>query len=343
MTSHENGLLLQALRGQSTPRPPVWFMRQAGRTDPEYNRLKAESGMGLDELFRHPELAARISLLPQRLGVDAIIFFQDILTPLPPMGAPFRFAPGPVLERPPRTAAELDALHPFEVARELSFVPRTLELLREELDGALPVLGFAGAPFTLAAFLAEGKSFGADAPAARTLMEEQPEALHRLLDKLARVTIDYLELQREAGVAAVQLFESGAFLLSRAQYREFALPYQQRILEALSGRVPTILFARDWPHLEDYAEAGADVVSLPSFIGLGEARAILGHGAVLQGNVDNQLLARGPLEDIRQAVRECAAAGEGRGHILNLNHGLLRHTPFEHVQAAIDEVHALAR
>ncbi|MFP4171534.1 MAG: uroporphyrinogen decarboxylase family protein [Candidatus Hydrogenedentota bacterium] len=342
MTSTADSLFTRALHGQRTARPPVWFMRQAGRTDPEYNRLKAESGMRLDSLFRHPEMAARISLLPRRLGVDAIIMFQDILTPLTPMGAPFRFAPGPVLDKPPRSAAELAALHTYDVMEELPFIPRAIELLREELEGALPVLGFAGAPFTLAAFLAEGKSFKAEAPALRALMEENPQALHRLLDKLTTLTTHYLELQRQAGVAALQLFESAALLLNRREYWEFALPYQRRILDAFSGRVPTIIFARDWPYLADYAEAGADVVSLPSSIDLGEARAALGHGCVLQGNLDNQLVAEGPPARIRQAVRECVAAGEREGHIVNLNHGLLRDTPFEHIQTVVEEVHAAA-
>ncbi len=343
MTSTTDSLFLQALRGQRMARPPVWFMRQAGRTDPEYNRLKTESGMRLDSLFRHPEMAARISLLPRRLGVDAIILFQDILTPLTPMGAPFRFAPGPVLDRPLRTEADLTALHIYDVAEELPFIPHTFALLHEELQGALPVFGFAGAPFTLAAFIAEGKSFGTEAPGLRALMHENPRALHRLLDKLTTLTMHYLELQRLSGAAAVQLFESAAFLLERHEYWEFALPYQRRILDAFSGRVPTIIFARDWPYLADYAEAGADVVSLPSSIDIREARAALGPGYVLQGNLDNQLVAEAPPSRIREAVRECVEAGGRQGHIVNLNHGLLRHTPFEHIQVIVEEVHAAAR
>jgi uroporphyrinogen decarboxylase len=333
-----NDLLLRAARGERTGRVPVWLMRQAGRTDPAYRALKAESGLPLEDLFRHPEWAARLSLLPQRIGVDAIIFFQDILTLLAPMGAPFVFAPGPVFERAVRTAGDIDALHGYDVAAELGFVPETFRLIHEALAGELPVLGFAGAPLTLLYFLAEGKSFGHEAPAAQALLEDDPASAHRLLDKLTVMTIDYLKLQVEAGAAALQLFESAAYLLTEQTYREFALPYQQRIFDALRGTVPTIMFAREWNNLEQLGAAGADILSLPSTVTITEARRRLGDGLVVQGNLDNRLLAEGSHEDIAAAARACIADGGRRGHIFNLNHGLLKETPFENVQYLIQVV-----
>ena len=337
-TIPQNELLIRAIRGEPTGRAPVWFMRQAGRSDPEYNRLKAEAGMALEDLFRHPEWAARLSLLPKRIGVDAIIFFQDILTPLAPMGAYFRFAPGPVLDKPIGAAADADRLALFDVGDELSFVPETFRLLKTELNGALPILGFAGAPLTLAVFLAEGRSFGREAPRMSAFMRSDPKALRRLLQKLTDMTIDYLKLQAEAGAAAVQLFESAAPLLTAEAYREFALPYQQQILDAMRDVAPTIVFSRDWTGLSDLSAAGADVISLPAAVSLEEARAQFGPDQPLQGNLDNRLLAHGEWEDIERAVAECLAAGQAQGHIFNLSHGLLRDTPFDRVRRVVEIV-----
>jgi uroporphyrinogen decarboxylase len=295
--------------------------------------------MALHDMFRHAEVAARVSLLPKRLGVDAIIYFQDILTPLGPMGADFKFRPGPTLERPVRTASDVAALRLYDVADELPFIPETFRLVREALDGEMPVLGFAGAPLTLAVFLVEGGSFGARADAAMAFLREDPAALHALLDKLTAMTIDYLKLQAEAGAEAVQLFESAAYLFSAAEYEEFALPYQQRIFEALRGVVRTIAFARDPADVALVDAAGADVLSLPSTITVSEARARFGRDRVVQGNLSNRLLAEGSLERIAEAARACVASGERRGHIFNLDHGLLRETPFENILHLVRVVH----
>ncbi len=336
----QNDLLLRALRGETTATAPIWMMRQAGRTDPAYNALKEEVDLPLEKLFSHPELAARISLLPQRIGVDAIIYFQDILTPLGPMGAPFVFRPGPMTEHPVRSRDDAARLQLFDVEKELAFVGETFERIQEQLDGALPVLGFAGAPLTLLAFLVEGKSFGDDIGRTLSFLEENPGGAHELLRKLADMTTAFLLYQANCGAAAVQLFESAAYLVSRDVYSTFALPYQQKIFRALKGVVPTICFARDWPYLDDYSEAGADVISLPSTISITVARAALGEDTILQGNIDNHLLAEGPLDAIEAAARACVKAGGKRGHIVNLNHGLLRHTPFEHVQKVVEFVHS---
>jgi uroporphyrinogen decarboxylase len=311
-------------------------MRQAGRFDPEYRRIRNQCKLPLEELFCEPELAARISLLPKRFGVDAIIFFQDILTPLAPMGARFLFRPGPVLEAPVRSADHIESLRPFDVARELPFVPKTLRLVRESLAGELPLLGFAGAPLTLAFFLTDGGSPDADGGKVRTLMRESPALLHRLLDRLTDMTVDYLRLQIESGVDAVQLFESMADRISRTEYEAFAHPYHTRIFAELGPQAPRILFAKDHTAVDLMADSGADVCSFSDCVDLAEAKRKYGHRVAFQGNVDNRLLVDGAPEEIDTAVRQCLAAGNHEGHILNLSHGLLKDTPVENVRRFIE-------
>lgn len=337
-----NDLILRAARGERTERTPIWLMRQAGRTDPEYNRVKSESGMALHDLFRHPELAATISLLPKRIGVDAIIYFQDILTPLAPMGAEFVFAPGPMLAQPFRDAIELDALHTYDVAAELPFISETFRLVRESLDGELPVLGFAGAPFTLLTFIAEQGSFGPRADRAMRLVRDYPDVARRLLDKLTNMTIDFLKLQIAAGANAVQLFESAANLLSSQFYEEWALPYHQQIFDSLAHSVPTIMFARNWADPVQLLASGASIISLTERVGIRDVRSNLGNAIVVQGNLDNTLLATGSKAEIAAAARACVEAGEHRGHIFNLSHGLLRETPFENVVHLVETVKNIA-
>ncbi len=334
-----NDLFERAARGEETPRPPVWLMRQAGRTDPAYNALREREGLPLEDLFRHSDLSTEISLLPKRLGVDAIIFFQDILTPLAPMGCPFVFRPGPVTESPIRSAVQIERLVNYDVVRDLPFVGETLRRVRAELDGEMPVLGFAGAPLTLATFMIEGKSFGETADSTLQFLGENPKAMHALLDKLTRMTIDYLKYQIESGAFAVQLFESAAFLLSTQIYEEFALPYHQRIFEALQGLAPTIMFARQWGDVRDLEASGADILSIDSSLSIAEARAIVGEDRVIQGNLSNRLLCEGTFEEIERATREVVVSGGRRGHIFNLDHGLLRETPYENVEFLVKVLH----
>ncbi len=335
-TVPKNDLLLRAARRERTERTPVWFMRQAGRSDPEYIKLREKCGLALHDLFRHPELATEISLLPARIGVDAIIMFQDILTLLSPMGAHFEFHPGPVLPNPIRTESQIDSLRLYEPEEELLFVGRALQQLGTAIGDDLPILGFAGAPLTLAFFLIEGKSPGDRATISRGLMREQPALLHELLDKLADMTIRYLNYQIENGAHAVQLFESMADLLSPAEYAEFAHPYHARIFDALAGNVPTILFAKEQPNVNLMVRSGADVLSVGTCVDLESAARTHGQHVAFQGNLDNRLLAGGRTRDIEHAVQRCIAAGNHQGHILNLNHGLLRETPFENVRLVVD-------
>ena len=335
-----NDLLLRAARGERTERTPIWLMRQAGRTDPEYNRLREAAEKPLEVLFNTPELAARISLLPKRLGVDAIIIFQDILTPLTPMGAPFVFRPGPVLTNPILSSDQIDELHSPDMETGLAHVKTAFKLIHEMLDGELPVLGFAGAPFTLLVFLVEGKSFGDSADVAFAFLREAPSLAHKLLEKLTVMTIEYLKFQAACGAHAVQLFESAAHLCTHSVYHDFALPYQRRIFDALRGIVPTIHFAREWSDLASLDAAGADIISLPATIGVREARERIGEKRVFQGNLDNTLLARGSLQEIEAAAAQCLESGGHCGHIFNLSHGLLRETPFSHIEHLVRYVRA---
>jgi uroporphyrinogen decarboxylase len=337
----ENDLLLRAARRERTERTPVWMMRQAGRFDPEYRALRDKADAPLEVLFRTPEIAAELSLLPQRFGVDAIIYYQDILTPLSPLGADFVFRPGPVLAEPIRSAAQVQALRTYDPADELPFIAKEFELIFGQLRGALPVLGFAGAPLTLAMFMIEGASPKDDPRHTRRMMREAPGLLHELLEKLADMTADYLAYQVGCGVHAVQLFESVADVVSVEEYRTFAHPYHVRVFQRLGATVPTILFAKEQPQVELMAASGADVLSVGACVDLAEAKARFGDRVAFQGNVDNQIVARGTLAEIDDAVRVCVAAGGHEGHILNLNHGVLKDTPFENGCRVVNTCKAL--
>lgn len=343
MSAKESTLFMRAARGEPTPGAPIWLMRQAGRCDPAYRALREETPLALEALFSHPELAARISLLPGRWGVDAIILFQDILSPLAGMGAPFVFRPGPVPKTPLADADAFKALHACELAETMPFIREAMGLIRAAIGDAMPLLGFAGAPLTLLAFLAEGGSPPPELPRTRALIAEDPDTAAHVLDLLTTMTIAYLRYQRDCGADAVQLFESAAQYFSADEYQRLALPFQQRIFNALRGEMPTIFFARlTDAHLpvELLADAGADILSLPATLSIAEARARLGDALRVQGNLDNRLLAQGDHKAIAHAAKACLDQGECRGHIFNLSHGLLADTPFENVRFLVDYVKA---
>ena len=331
-----NDLLLRAGRGERTERAPVWLMRQAGRFDPKYLAIRSRCGLNLEELFRDPQLASEITMLPIRLGVDAAILFQDILTPLTPLGAKFIFRPGPVLENPIRDGRRIEQMHAFDPRAELPFVSKSIKLVLGELNGSLPLIGFAGAPLTLATFMIEGRSPGDNAENTRRFMQQEPALCHRLLDLLATITADYLKMQIEAGVHAVQLFESVADLFSAQEYEQFAHPYQATVLHALQGLAPTILFAKEQSDLDIMVQTGANVLSVGRCVDLAEAHKQYSPRVALQGNVDNRILRDGSPDEIDDAVRRCLLAGRRTGHILNLNHGVLKDTPIDNVRRFID-------
>ena len=326
-----NDLLFRAINHQPVPRVPVWLMRQAGRADPEYRAYRERVGLSLHALFRSPEHAVAISLLPKRFGVDAIIMFQDILTPLAPMGADFQFDPGPKLAKPIRTARQIEALQPYAVAHRLGFVEETLKGLRQALGDELPLLGFAGAPFTLAAFLIEGGSPPPGLETTLALLEEQPEAFALLMERLTTVTVDYLNFQVASGAHAVQVFESVGDQIPREIYQRFAQPAHERIFAELDRKAPGFLFVKGSPYTDLMLKSGAAVLSLGANTSL---RAVLDQAqgrVAVQGNVNNEVLAHGTPAQVDLAVRSCVAATGGRGHILNLNHGLLPETPLENL------------
>lgn len=335
----KNDLLLRIFRGEPVSRVPVWMMRQAGRTDPEYIAIREADGRPLEELFGDVAQSIRVSLLPKRIGVDAIIMFQDILTPLAPMGAPFIFRPGPISE-PIQTLEQVNQLRLPDPATDLSHVGAILQGICNELRGELPVLGFAGAPVTLAFFLLAGGSPHRQQKKVLEIFEDHPKLVALLLEKLTQMTIDYLNYQLAQGAQAVQLFESFADELSPRLYERWALPTQQEVFAGLNQGANSLLFAKECPYLDWMAQSGAKGLSVGSCIDLGKAQELY-PDLIWQGNVSNQLLRDGSLTEITQATQACLAATGGCSHILNLSHGLLADTPFTKVQHFVDTAHAL--
>jgi len=337
--SVQHTLLLRAVRHEPVPRVPVWLMRQAGRSDPAYLAYRDRTGLDLHALFRSAEHAFALSLLPRRFGVDAIVLYQDILTPLEPMGADFRFVPGPVLAQPIRDAAAV-RLKSCDPAARLPFIGEAIHALKRELGSDLPLIGFAGAPFTLAAFLIEGSSPGS---IERTLAfaSEQPQAFGDLMERLTRMTVDYLNYQAACGADVLQLFESVGDGIPRALYERFAQPSHQRIFGALNPALPAILFVKGSPYPDLMLESGAAVLSVGTNVSLRDLLA-RGKGRIaVQGNVDNRVLAAGTARRVAEAVRSCIAESGGRGHVLNLNHGLLPETPPANVLAFVQAARAV--
>jgi uroporphyrinogen decarboxylase len=334
-------LLVRAATGRPGPRPPVWFMRQAGRSLPEYRALRAGSAM-LDAC-RTPELITEITLQPvRRHGVDAAILFSDIVVPLVAIGLGIDIVAGvgPVIDQPIRDEAGLARIRPLEPG-DVDYLTNAVRTLVREL-GPTPLIGFAGAPFTLASYLVEG---GPSRDHARTkaLMHDRPDLWHALLDRLAGIARDFLLVQVDAGVSAVQLFDSWAGALSLADYTEFVLPHSRAVLEPLAGRVPRIHFGVGTGELlHAMRTAGADVVGVDWRVPLDEAARRVGPGAVVQGNLDPALLTAGwPV--IEAAVRRIVAEGRAAdGHVFNLGHGVPPDTDPDVLTRIVELVHSLA-
>jgi uroporphyrinogen decarboxylase len=315
-------LLIRAARGEPVERPPVWAMRQAGRWDPEFNRLR--EGLSFYEFSENVELAARASLLPRRFGVDAIILFYDITTLAVAMGQPFTLRPsqGPVPNRPVRSWEDVQRLDSQPDPERYRHIRDLLARVRGELKGTLPVLVFAGAPFTLATY---SIGTGKDMSATRRFVAEQPRVWHELLDRITSATIIFLKTLVQEGADAYQLFDSWAGLLAAEEYQEWAQRPQREIFESVMA-VPRILFVKECPYLEAMAASGADVVSLGVRHDLAAARRVYPN-LVFQGNVDEALLRDGTLDQVAEATRRCLDAGGGQRHIVNLSHGVDRRTP----------------
>ena len=335
-TPPRNDRFLRACRRQPVDRPPLWIMRQAGRYLPEYRALREH--VTFLELCRIPELAVEASLQPlRRFPLDAAIVFSDILVPLQAAGISMSFDPAPRLADPFRSAAQIDAWCPPPMAEAAPWVGTALELLRRELDGRVPVLGFAGAPWTLAAYAVEGgprEGF----PAIKALLHQDPKSLRTLLGKLTDLVADSLAFQLESGADAVQIFDSAAGVLGPEDYGRFALPAVRAVIERLpEGRGPVIYFAPGAPHLlDDGRGAGAEVLGLCWRSSLEAARRRLG-GIALQGNLDPHALLSPPPQ-IRTLAREVLRAGGGVGHVMNLGHGILPETPISAVETLVETV-----
>jgi uroporphyrinogen decarboxylase len=338
-----NDRFLKACRREPVDATPVWFMRQAGRYMSEYRALRERHS--LLEICRTPDLATEVTLQPvRRVDVDAAILFSDLLLPLEPMGLPFDFikGEGPQIERPIEGDADIDRLRVFEPRESLAHVLQAIGQIQHELDGRVPLIGFAGAPFTLASYAIEG-GHSSNFAKTKSLMYGHPDAWHRLCDKLATVVSDYLVAQIEAGVDAVQVFDSWVGTLSAADYREFALPHTKRIFDAVGARVPSIHFGTGTATiLEDLRDAGGDVIGVDWRIRIDDAWTRIGDRAV-QGNLDPTLLL-GPVQRMLNAAEDILRRVGGRpGHIFNLGHGILPSTPVEHVQMLAQYVHSASR
>ena len=335
--------MMLACRSEPASYTPVWLMRQAGRYMPEYRRVRAHHDFL--EMCQRPEVAAEVTVTAvERLGVDAAIIFADILLPLLPMEVGLRYEneSGPIIERPVRSAADLKRIPRIDAAGALSFVGDAIKIARRALGDRTPLIGFAGAPFTLASYLIEGGG-SRQYQATKTMMYTEPATWHRLMETLARATSEYLNMQIAAGADIVQLFDSWVGILGPDDYRGFVLPHSAAVIAALKPRVPVIHFGTmTGSLLELMREAGGGVIGLDWRVDLGQAWARLGYGVGVQGNLDPVALFAG-IPEIRRRVRAILDEAAGRpGHIFNLGHGILPETPVDHVRALIDAVHEMS-
>lgn len=342
----KNDLFLRALLQQPTPRTPVWMMRQAGRYLPEYRATRARAGSFLN-LCMNPQLACEVTLQPlDRFQLDAAILFSDILTIPHAMGLGLQFetGEGPRIARPVRSADDLRAVGVPDPHVELRYVIDAVSLIRKELDGRVPLIGFAGSPWTVGTYIVEGGSTREFAIIKR-MMYAEPALLHDLLDRLTRATILYLNAQIAAGAQAVMVFDTWGGVLTPAQYQEFSLAYMQRIASALTthneGRqVPRILFTKGggaW--LAEMAEAPCEALGVDWTTDLATARKAVQDRKALQGNLDPSCLYAPPAVIRAEVQRVLASYGHGHGHVFNLGHGIHPGVPPEHAAAMIEAVH----
>jgi uroporphyrinogen decarboxylase len=336
--------LLEELKGIRKDYTPVWLMRQAGRYLPEYRKLRETHDFLT--MCRTPELASRVTLMPfDHFDLDAAIIFSDILIPLAPMGMKLEFheAKGPVILNPVRTPADVDTLRVPDTDSETAFVAQAIKFVRMSLPPPAALIGFSGAPFTLAAYMAEGHG-SKDFKKIRDLMNRDSETYGKLLDKVTETVIRSLDTQIKAGAEAIQIFDSWAGLLSPPDYKAFALPYTRKVIEHVAGQdVPVIHFARNAQNfLPALSETAVDALSVDWNISMEEAHKRTG-GKVLQGNLDPEVL----LQDqgmIREKTKEILGqCGKLKGHVFNLGHGVLPNTPPDNVKILVDCVHELSR
>jgi uroporphyrinogen decarboxylase len=349
MAELKNDRFLKALLRQPVDVTPVWMMRQAGRYLPEYRATRAQAGDFLS-LCMNPELACEVTLQPlHRFELDAAILFSDILTVPDAMGIGLYFeqGEGPRFRKPVRTEADIAALPVVDAEKDLPYVMSAIKLIRKELNGSVPLIGFSGSPWTIATYMVEGGG-SKDFAIVKAMMMATPELMHALLDRIALSVIDYLNAQIRAGAQAVQIFDTWGGVLNPGCYEEFSLSYMRQIIEGLlrehEGRkVPVIVFTKNgglW--LETIAESGADCVGLDWTIDIGDARRRIGSKVALQGNMDPAVLYASPPRIRDEVARILASFGQGKGHVFNLGHGIHQHVNPDHAKVFIDAVHEMS-
>jgi len=350
MPELKNDRLLRALLRQPVDVTPVWIMRQAGRYLPEYRAVREQAG-DFKTLCTTPELACEVTLQPlRRFALDAAILFSDILTIPDAMGLGLYFTEGegPQFKKPVRSAADVAALPVPDPESELKYVMDAVRLIRRELHGRVPLIGFAGSPWTLATYMVEGGG-SKDFALVKSMMFDQPKLMHQLLDVLARAVAAYLNAQVAAGAQALMLFDTWGGVLTPRDYREFSLRYMERIVQGLTRehegrRVPVILFTKNggqW--LETMADSGADALGIDWTTDLGDARARVGQRVALQGNMDPSILYASPERIRREVETVLASYGQGSGLVFNLGHGIHPHVHPDKVAVVVDAAHDLSR
>ncbi len=345
----KNDLLIRALLGKPVPRTPVWIMRQAGRYLPEYREVRASAGDFMS-VCSNPELACEVTLQPlRRFDLDAAILFSDILTIPDAMGLGLYFetGEGPKFRHPVSTAAQIKNLPVPDVSEKLSYVFDAVALIRRELDGSVPLIGFAGSPFTVSTYMVEGGS-SRDFSKIKGLAAENPALLDELLGTVAKVTRNYLNAQIEAGAQAIMIFDTWGAALDADDYRRFSLAHMQAILDGLhrewdGQQIPVILFTKGaGPLLKDMAATGCDALGVDWTTDLATARELTGDQVALQGNLNPAVLRESP-EVIEQGVAEVLASyGKGPGHVFNLGHGITPDIDPGHLKVLVDAVHRLS-
>ena len=328
-------LFLAACRGEALTRVPVWMMRQAGRFLPEYREIREKHSFL--EVCKTPDLAVEVSLQPFRiLGVDAVIVFSDILIPAEAMGLPLELGDaGPNLPNPVCCKADVDKLNLFDPERETSFLPETIRRIVRSVGPTVPVLGFAAAPWTLGCYMVEGKTKEGFSTV-KSFLHHDPKTFRDLLHRIAQATIPYLQAQIAAGAAAVQLFDTWCGELNLQAYTDFALPAVQELIAGLNTSVAVVYYSKASNHLlPAIARSGAGVLSVDWRVDLAELRKNLGSIIALQGNLDPAVLL-GPPEKIREQTLATILSLSGRGHILNLGHGILPNTPVENAKLFVE-------
>ena len=349
MSELKNDRFIRALLKQPVDMTPVWMMRQAGRYLPEYKATRAKAGDFMT-LCKTPELATEVTIQPlDRFPLDAAILFSDILTIPDAMGLGLYFSEGegPRFERPIRTKADIENMIKPQMDDELGYVMAAVNMIRRELDGRVPLIGFTGSPWTLATYMVEGSS-SKEYAKVKGMLYEQPKLMHMLLDKLADTIIDYLNAQIENGAQALMIFDTWGGVLTTRDYKEFSLRYMQKIVNGLNreyegNKIPVIMFSKggcQW--LESQAETGVDALGLDWTLDIGLARKRVGDKVALQGNMDPCVLYSSP-ERIREEVAFILESyGKGSGHVFNLGHGIHQHVDPEHAKVFIEAVHELS-